>query len=81
MLHFQYIEYLLALAAIPVFIFLYYFLIRWKKNAAKKIGDPKLVKQLTINIYSTKFLLTFILFTIAFALCVVAVTSMVIPHG
>ncbi|MEO6638445.1 MAG: VWA domain-containing protein [Ginsengibacter sp.] len=79
MLHFQYIEYLVALAALPILILLYYFLVRWKKNAAKKIGDPKLVKQLTINFSPKKFLLKFIFFTIAFALCVIAVAGLVIP--
>lgn len=81
MLHFQYIEYLIALAAVPVVIILYCFLVRWKKNAAKKIGDPKLVKQLTINFSSKKFLLKFILFTTAFALCAIAVAGLVIPDG
>lgn len=81
MLHFQYIEYFIALAAVPVIIMLYIFLARWKKNAAKKIGDPRLVKQLTINFSSKKFLLKFLLFSTAFALCVIAVAGLVIPDG
>lgn len=81
MLHFQYIEYLFAFAAIPLIILLYFMVITWKKKAAKKIGDPALVKQLTINYSSKKFILKFILFTIAFALCVVAVAGLVIPDG
>ena len=81
MLHFQYIEYLIALAAVPAVIVLYIFLVRWKKSAAKKIGDRKLVNHLTINFSSKKFLLKFILFTTAFALCVIAVAGLVIPDG
>ncbi len=81
MLHFQYIEYLLALAALPLIILLYYFLVRWKKRAAKKIGDPGLVKQLITGYSSKKFLLKFILYTTAFALCAIAVAGLVIPDG
>lgn len=81
MLHFQYIEYLFAFAAIPLIILLYVMVIRWKKKAAKKIGDLALVKQLTINYSSKKFILKFILLSTAFALCVVAVAGLVIPDG
>lgn len=81
MLHFQYIEYLFAFAAIPLIILLYLIVIRWKKKASKKIGDPELVKQLTINYSPKKFILKFILFSLAFSLCVVAVAGLVIPDG
>lgn len=81
MLHFQYIEYLFAFAGIPLIILLYLIVIRWKKRASKKIGDPALIKQLTVNYSSNKFILKFILFTTAFALCVVAVAGLVIPDG
>ncbi|MEP6584236.1 MAG: VWA domain-containing protein [Ginsengibacter sp.] len=81
MLHFQYIEYLLAFAAIPVIILLFMLVTRWKKKAAKKIGDPVLVKQLTANYSSKKFSFKFVLFSLAFALCIVAVAGLVIPDG
>ncbi|MEO6221000.1 MAG: VWA domain-containing protein [Ginsengibacter sp.] len=51
---------------------------RWKNKAAKKIGDPLLVKQLTVNFSSKKFILKFILFSAAFALCAIAVAGLVI---
>ena len=35
MLRFQYTEYLLSLAAIPVMLLLYFLLVRWKKSAVK----------------------------------------------
>ncbi|HEV8083436.1 MAG TPA: VWA domain-containing protein [Chitinophagaceae bacterium] len=81
MLHFQYIEYLFAFAGIPLIILLYLIVIRWKKRASKKIGDAALIKQLTVNYSSNKFMLKFILFSTAFALCVVAVAGLVIPDG
>ena len=46
MLHFQHIQYLWALGAVPFMVVLYYIVIKGKKNTIKKIGDPALVNQL-----------------------------------
>jgi Ca-activated chloride channel family protein len=81
MLHFQYIEYFIALAAIPLMIFLYFRLIKWKLKTEKKIGDPLLVKELIAQYSSKRFLTKFILFVCAFGLCVFAVAGLVIPDG
>lgn len=81
MLHFQYIEYFIALAAVPLMIFLYSALIKWKQRTAKKIGDPSLVKELTSEYSSKNFFTKFILFLCAFALCVFAVAGLVTPNG
>jgi Ca-activated chloride channel family protein len=81
MLHFQYIEYFIALAAIPLMIFLYFQLINWKRKTEKKIGDPLLVKEQIAQYSSKRFLTKFILFVCAFALCVFAVAGLVIPDG
>ncbi|MEO9144416.1 MAG: VWA domain-containing protein [Ginsengibacter sp.] len=81
MLHFQYIEYFIALAALPLMIFFYYQLIKWKKKTAKKIGDASLVHELTAQYSSRKFLTKFILFASAFALCAFAVAGLVTPDG
>lgn len=81
MLHFQYIEYLFAFVAIPIIILLYIMLMRWKKKASKKVGDPALVQQLTVNYSSAKFRFKFILFSLAFVLCIIAVAGLVIPDG
>lgn len=81
MLHFQHIEYLIALAAIPLMIFLYFNIIRWKDKTSKKIGDPSLVKALTAQYSSKKFLTKFVLFITAFALCAFAVAGLVIPDS
>ena len=81
MLHFQYIEYFIALAAIPLMIFLYSALIKWKQKTAKKIGDPSLVKELTSEYSSKNFLTKFVLFICAFTLCIFAVAGLVTPNG
>ncbi len=81
MIHFQYIEYLLALLALPLIYFLYFLVVKWKKETAKKIGDPLLVKELTKEYSGKKFRIKFLLFTVAFALCAVAVAGLVKPDG
>ncbi len=81
MIHFQYIEYLLTLLAIPLIYFLYFLVVKWKKETAKKIGDPFLVKELTKEYSSKKFRIKFILFAVAFALCAFAVAGLVTPDG
>ena len=81
MLHFQYIEYFIALVAVPLMIFFYFQLLKWKKKTEKKIGDPSLVKELTLQYSPKRFLTKFILFVTAFALCAFAVAGLVIPDG
>jgi Ca-activated chloride channel family protein len=81
MIHFQYIEYLIALAALPVIILFYFRLIKWKKDSAKRIGDPNLVKELTAQYSPKKFLTKFILFIIALALCIFAVAGLAKPDS
>ncbi len=81
MIHFQHIENLLALAGIPVMLLMFYFLIRWKRNAIKKIGDPQLVKQLTKEFSPGLFTFKFALIVTSFLLGVLALASLVKPEG
>jgi Ca-activated chloride channel family protein len=81
MIHFQYIEYLIALAALPIIVLFYFLVVKWKRNAAKKIGDPELVKEITAQYSSGKFFTKFILFIVAFALCAFAVAGLIKPDG
>jgi Ca-activated chloride channel family protein len=81
MTHFQYSQYLISLAAIPLMLVLYFLLARWKKKAAAKIGDPSLVRKLTLGFSPGKFNLKLILFVAAFALCALGVAGLVEPDG
>ena len=81
MIHFQYIEYLMALAALPIIVLFYFLVVKWKRNAAKKIGDPELVKEITAQYSSGKFFTKFILFIVSFALCAFAVAGLIKPDG
>ncbi len=81
MLRFQHIEYLLALAAIPLLALLYFFALRWKKKTIKKIGDERLVKELVKNYSPQKFALKFLLVTTAFAAGVFALANLRTAKG
>lgn len=62
-------------------IILYVMLIRWKKKAIKKIGDPGLVKQLISDYSPARFSFKFILFTLAFAIGIIALANPRMPLG
>ena len=73
---FQYKEFLLLFAALVVFAMLFGFLLRWKKRTIKKIGDIRLVQQLIKNFSPQLFAGKFVLFSMAFALGIVAVANL-----
>lgn len=79
MLHFQYIQYLLALLALPLIFFSFRYVVKWKKKTAKKIGDPELVKLLLTEFSFKKFRIKFYLLIVAFVLCAFAVAGLVTP--
>jgi Ca-activated chloride channel family protein len=81
MFHFQHVEYLLALAAIPFMVLSYFLIIRWKKKIVRKIGEPQLVKQLVREYSPRLFTFKFVLIVISFALCALAVAGLVKPEG
>jgi tetratricopeptide (TPR) repeat protein len=76
MFSFQNISYLYTLLAIPVFIALYFYLLQWKKNTKKKIGDEKLVNELTKHHSHKKFTIKYFLIILAFALCVLGLANL-----
>src|ERR1700754_864958 len=80
-LSFQYKEYLVVLAAIPVLLLLYFFVLYWKKRIAKKIGDANLVKEIIKNHSPQKFALKFVLILAAFALGAFALANPRSPKG
>lgn len=74
-LQFQYPEFLLLLALIVFFVLLFLANKRWKKRMVKRIGEPRLVKELYSNYSPAKSLTKFILIIIAFALGVVTLAN------
>ena len=81
MIHFQHIEYLLALAVVPLMILLYAFVIKGKKNTIKKIGDTVLVNQLIKEYSPVKFFMKFVLISLAFVVGVIALANPRMPQG
>ncbi len=81
MIRFEHSIYLLALALVPLFIFLYVTVIKWKRFTVKKIGDESLVKQLFGNYSPKRFLYKFVLVTIAFTAMVIAFSNPRIATG
>lgn len=81
MIDFENTPYLLVLLVLPIMVLLYFSVKRWKRKTAMKIGDPLLVKELIANYSPTKFLEKFILFIVAFALCVFAVAGLRKPDA
>lgn len=60
-------------------VLIFVLLLRWKKKATKRIGDPDLVKQLISGFSSTQFNLKFILVVLAFAFGCLALADVVKP--
>jgi tetratricopeptide (TPR) repeat protein len=81
MFRFQYIEFLLALAAIPVLVLLFILVLYWKKKTIKKIGDKRLVKEMIKNYSAQRFALKFVLIITAFAAGVFALANLRSPIG
>ncbi len=76
MAHFQYIELLFLLFLIPLLAALFYFSLMKKKAAAKKIGDPELVKQLTAGYLPGSYFLKFLLATASVGLLVIVLANL-----
>lgn len=81
MYKFQYIEYLFALAAIPVLVGLYFLVLNWKKKTIKKIGDERLVKEMIKNYSPQRFAIKFLLIVTAFAAAVFALANLRTAKG
>ena len=80
-LSFQHIEYLIALAVIPLLLILYFFVLNWKKRTIKKIGDAALVKEIIKNYNPQKFALKFLFVLLAIASGVFALANLRSPKG
>jgi Ca-activated chloride channel family protein len=81
MLSFQHTDYLIALAAIPLMLLLYFLVLKWKQQTVKKIGDAKLVAEIIKNHSPRKFALKFVLILAAFAMGVLALANPRSPKG
>jgi Ca-activated chloride channel homolog len=71
-IRFEHKEFIILLSGLALLTLLFFALLQWKNKVSRRIGDERLVKQLTRNFSSKLFVLKFILVLVAFALGVVA---------
>ena len=74
-LQFQYPEFLWLLALTGLFVLLFVSFLMWKRKVAKRLGEPRLVKELLKNRSTPKTILKFALVTLAFALGCIALAN------
>ena len=66
MLRFQHIDHLLVLGLFPLFVILFVWLVFWRKNKLKKLGEERLISEQIRGYISGRNALKFILLSIAF---------------
>lgn len=76
MFRFEHTILLLVLVLVPVFVLLYWAVIRWKKKTVAKIGDPALVQQLISNYSPARFRWKFVMVMIAFVLGAIGLANL-----
>jgi Ca-activated chloride channel family protein len=76
MFRFEHTILLLVLVLVPVFVLLYWAVIRWKKRTVAKIGDPALVQQLISNYSPARFRWKFIMVVTAFVLGAIGLANL-----
>jgi len=76
MVEFDHLIFLFCLILVPVFIMVFWLMLRWKKNAMQKFGDHSVVYRLITDYSQTRPLVKFVLLMLAFAMLVFAVVNM-----
>jgi len=79
MISFQYTEYFIGLALLLPLILLFIFVLRWKENVKKKLGDAELINRLTGNNSSKNFTYKYFLQVTAIALCIIGAANLRSP--
>ena len=76
---FEHIEFLPALAIVPLLLILFIFVVRRKKYVVKKLGNPVLVKSLMKNYSPANFFLKFFFLLLAITATVLALMNLQKP--
>ena len=75
MIRFDNIHFLYALLLIPVFIIIFWIMLRWKKKAMRRFGESSLIKNLMPAISNVRSQVKFILLMVAYAFFVVGIAN------
>jgi len=74
-IQYQHPGFILALLAVPFSALLFWYVLQWKQAVSKKIGDPRLVNELTKAHSSKKYLIKFLLLAGGFTAVVLAAVN------
>ena len=75
MLRLAHSEFLYALAAVPLFILLFFVMIRWKKKVLKRFGDHALVQKLLPDVSPARLRFKLSLILLAFVFLVIGIAD------
>jgi Ca-activated chloride channel family protein len=75
----EHTEYLVGLAALPIFLALLWLLLEWKKKTAARMGDPALIGLLIDSFSSVRFLVKAGLVLLAFVIVVLGAANLQKP--
>ncbi|HEY8388299.1 MAG TPA: VWA domain-containing protein [Parasegetibacter sp.] len=76
MLQFEHTEFLWGLAVIPVLVAIFLGVKSWKRKTMNRIGEPRLIKQLTRGYSRILFSLKYIMVSLAVVACVLAAATL-----
>ncbi len=75
MLRFENIEFLYGLLLIPVFIFVYWMMKRWKTKAMKSLGDLPIISRLISGLSRSRPVLKFIILMLAYVFLIIGIAN------
>jgi len=67
MFRFENTYFLYGLSLIPVFVIVFFFMLRWKKRALNKFGESSVINQLLPNVSKSRAVFKFVILMFAFA--------------
>ncbi|WP_285009086.1 vWA domain-containing protein [Pedobacter faecalis] len=75
MVRFEHIAFLWGLAAVPVLILIFLFMMRWKRKALDKLGNRDTVRKVIPEVSFSRPVIKFVFFIVAFTALVVALAN------
>lgn len=81
MLRFQHISYLFALGLIPILVVLFIWMVNWRKDKLRRLGDERLIKSQLVGFIPGRATLKFLLATLALACVIVGAANLQMSTG
>jgi Ca-activated chloride channel family protein len=76
MISFEHIEFTLGLIVLIPLVLIFVFVLRWKRQVKKALGDEHLINQLTKNYSARLYTIKFVAVLLALAMCVIAAVNL-----